>query len=60
MDALNNLYDKVSVGGYTIIDDYGAVPTCKQAVEDFRTQHKIFEPVQSIDWSGIFWKKEAR
>jgi len=60
MDALNNLYDKVSVGGYTIIDDYGAVPTCKQAVEDFRTQHNIFEPVQSIDWSGIFWKKEAR
>jgi O-methyltransferase len=59
MDALNNLYAKVSVGGYTIVDDYGAVPTCKQAVDDFRTQHNIVEPIQSVDWSGIFWKKEA-
>jgi O-methyltransferase len=59
MDALNNLYSKVSVGGYTIIDDYGAVPTCKQVVDDFRAQNGIVEPVQSIDWAGIFWKKEA-
>jgi O-methyltransferase len=60
MDALNNMYAKVSVGGYTIIDDYGAVPTCKQAVDDFRTQHGIVEPVHEIDWAGVFWKKEAR
>ena len=59
MDALNNLYSKVSVGGYTIIDDYGAVPTCKQAVDDFRAQNGIVEPVHSIDWAGIFWKKEV-
>jgi hypothetical protein len=39
MDALNNLNCKVSVGGYTITDDYGAVPTCKQAADDFRAQN---------------------
>jgi O-methyltransferase len=59
MDALSNLYGKLSVGGYAIIDDYGAVPTCKQAVDDFRTQHNILEPIRTIDWGGVFWKKRA-
>jgi O-methyltransferase len=59
MDALNSLYGKVSVGGYTIVDDYGAVPACRHAVDDFRAEHGITEPVQAIDWAGIYWKKEA-
>ncbi len=43
MDALTNLYPKLSVGGFAIIDDYGAVPACKAAVEDFRAQQGITE-----------------
>jgi O-methyltransferase len=36
MDALVALYPKLSAGGYAIIDDYGAIPACRQAVDDFR------------------------
>jgi O-methyltransferase len=57
MEALTSLYPKLSVGGFVIIDDYGAVPACKTAVEDFRQRHHINEPFVHIDWSGIFWRK---
>jgi len=57
MDALQSLYHRLSLGGYVIIDDYGAVPNCKQAVDDFRADHKITEPLHQIDWTGVFWEK---
>ncbi len=57
MDVLDALYAKVSVGGFVIIDDYGEIAQCRAAVEDFRTQHKISEPLQRIDGSGVFWRR---
>jgi len=57
MDALNALYHKVNVGGYVIVDDYGAVPACAQAVDDFRAEHGIISPLETIDWTGAFWRK---
>ena len=57
MDALNALYDKVSSGGYLIVDDYGAVAACAQAIEDFRTERGIDEPMNRIDWAGVYWRK---
>jgi O-methyltransferase len=57
MDALRSLYHKLSVGGYVIVDDYGAIAACKKAVDDFRAEHNITEPVQQIDWTGVFWEK---
>lgn len=59
-EVLENLYDKLSIGGYVIIDDYSNLIHCREAVEDFRSQRKISEPIQKIDWSGIFWKKENK
>lgn len=57
MDALVALYPKLSAGGYAIVDDYGALPTCREAVDDFRRQCGIREPLRKIDWSGVFWQK---
>jgi len=57
MDALQSLYHRLSVGGYVIIDDYGAISNCKQAVDDFRAQHQITEQLRQIDWTGVFWEK---
>lgn len=51
------LYDKVSAGGYIIVDDYGAVPACRTAVHDFRRQHSINEPIHNIDGIGVYWQK---
>lgn len=58
IDVLNHLYPKLSPGGYVIIDDYGCVPACKQATEDYRSWHNIKEPVRQIDWTGVYWRKD--
>lgn len=57
-DALTHLYPKLERGGYVIIDDYGDIPACKQAVTDYRTTHHIKEEIIPIDWAGVFWRKE--
>jgi O-methyltransferase len=57
MDALESLYHRLSLGGYAIIDDYGAIASCKRAVDDFRAEHKITEQLHPIDWTGVFWEK---
>lgn len=57
MEVLEALYDKLSVGGYCIIDDYGAVAGCRAAVTDFRTRRGVDEPLEEIDWTGVFWRK---
>ncbi len=57
MDALVNLYPKLSEGGYVIVDDYGAIPACRQAVNDYRSANAITEEIHDIDWTGIFWQK---
>ena len=56
MDALGALYSKVVPGGYVIVDDL-FVPTCRRAVEDFRTAHRVDEPIVTIDWTGGYWRK---
>ena len=57
MDALTHLYPKLSWGGYLIVDDYGYIDSCRQAVRDYRRDHGIQAEIQHIDWSGVFWKK---
>ena len=58
MDVLVNLYPKLSIGGYLIVDDYGDLSSCKQAVDDFRDKNSINEQIKWIDQSGIYWKKQ--
>jgi len=57
MDTLVNLYPKLSEGGYAIVDDYGAIPACRQAVHDYRSANRITEKIRNIDWTGAFWQK---
>ena len=56
MDGLVNLYPGLSVGGYLIIDDF-AFDNCRAAVEDYRREHGITEQIESIDWTGAFWRR---
>jgi hypothetical protein len=60
MDALVNLYPKLSVGGYVIVDDYGAVKACNEAIHDFRRQRGITDEMQEIPGCGIFWQRSLR
>ena len=59
MDALTSLYDKISPGGFAIIDDYGEDlwTDCRSAVEDFRIQRGITTPVEMVDGHCGFWRK---
>ena len=57
MDALNNLYPKLSKGGYCIIDDF-CLQNCKKAVNEYREINSINSPLIQIDHCGVFWKKE--
>lgn len=54
---LEALYDKVSNGGYVIVDDYHVVKGCKQAVHDFCAARKIEPEIMEIDGVGIYWQK---
>ncbi len=57
MDALTNLYPKLSVGGYLIVDDYNEVPGAHDAVNDYRKEHNISDPIQVIDYTGVYWQR---
>ncbi len=59
MDSLTNLYDKLSNGGYCIIDDYGEDEwtNCRQAVDDFRTQRHISDRLCRVDSKCFYWRK---
>jgi hypothetical protein len=57
MDALVNLYPKLSDKGYIIVDDYGCIPACRRAVQHYRSVNGITEEIREIDWAGIFWQK---
>jgi O-methyltransferase len=39
------------------VDDYGGIPGCRAAVDDFRKEQGIDEPIQQIDWTGVFWQR---
>jgi O-methyltransferase len=60
-DALNNLYDKLSIGGFVIIDDYGedSWTYCRKAVDDFRRERGIADPLVRVDKPCSFWRKTA-
>ncbi len=56
--GLESLYPGLSAGGYLIVDDYGLIGECEQAVEDYRREHGITEPIEQIDWNGVRWRRE--
>lgn len=58
MDGLERLYPNLSVGGYLIMDDYGGYKSCREAVHDYRNKHGIEEPIQQVDWTGAYWRRE--
>jgi O-methyltransferase len=58
IDAISALYPGLSSGGYVVIDDYFALSPCRQAVDDYRAEHGIVEPIERIDWTGAYWRKE--
>jgi hypothetical protein len=57
--GLESLYPGLAAGGYLIIDDYGLIRECRAAVEDYRAEHGIEEPIVKVDWNGVRWRRET-
>lgn len=55
--ALQCLYPKLSPGGFLVVDDYGVIPACRQAVDDYRAEHNIDAPINWIDRTGVWWRR---
>ena len=58
MDALENLYPKLSVGGYVVIDDY-QIAGCRSAVNTFRARSAIDDDLIQVDRAIVYWQRSA-
>ena len=55
--CLEHLYDLVSPGGFVVIDDYLMFEGCRLAVDEFRAQRRIVDPLNIIDRDGVWWRR---
>lgn len=58
-DVLLALYDRVTPGGFIIVDDYHAFRACRTAVDEFRAERGIADPLRRVDWTATYWQKSA-
>jgi O-methyltransferase len=56
--ALRALYPGLAQGGFLVLDDYGSFEGCRAAVDEFRREHGIAEPIETIDFTGARWRRE--
>ncbi len=56
MDTLQSLYDKVSPGGFVIVDDYHSWDSCRRAVTDFLEERSLAPKIESVDWAAAYWR----
>ena len=59
MQAIEALYPKLSPRGFCIVDDYGDIAGCRQAIQDYRQSHGITEEINDVDGRGVFWRRSA-
>ena len=57
--VLEALYPKLVPGGYLIVDDYGGIPACRRAVDDYREAMGITDDIRQIDWTGVYWLRSS-
>jgi hypothetical protein len=54
--TLETFYDRISPGGFVQVDDYGAWPGARRAVDDFRGERAISEPLITVE-AAAHWRK---
>lgn len=55
--CLDSLYDKVSPGGFIIIDDYGHWEGCQKAVDEFIEKRRLKIEFNVTDYTERWWQK---
>lgn len=56
VDVLYNLYDKLSIGGYVIMDDWNGFPSRKACLHFFEV-HGMNPEIVQIDSLAAYWQK---
>jgi O-methyltransferase len=57
LDVLNQLYPRLSRGGFVILDDYHNLPDCRRAIHEYRENNNIGEPMETIDRRAVYWRR---
>ncbi len=55
--VLTHAYERVSPGGFVVVDDYGSLDGCRRAVDDFRDRSEITTEMHWIDEHAVFWRR---
>lgn len=55
---LNQLFHRIVPGGFLIVDDYGHWNGCKQAVDEFFSDHSPSPFFHRIDYTGIIMQRQ--
>jgi O-methyltransferase len=58
-DALAVLYPGLAAGAYLVVDDYGSFEGCRCAVDEFREEHGIDEPIERVDRTCVRWRRRS-
>jgi O-methyltransferase len=58
-DVLRALYPKLSPGGYVIVDDYGLPVGCRRAVDEYRAEQEIEEPILMVNERIACWRRDG-
>lgn len=57
VDVLYHLYEKLSIGGYVVIDDYAATFPARDACDDFLRVHNLSPKIVQPDTRSGYWQK---
>ena len=58
--ALEGLYPKLSPGGFVIVDDFNLLPSCRQAVLDYRGKMGVTATMHEPEWNSVWWQKDEQ
>ena len=59
-DILHHLYDRVLNDGVVQVDDYGYWAGCKKALHEFEARHGLRFVLETIDSTGVWFRKPDR
>jgi len=62
MEAITQLYPRLSPGGFLIVDDYMDWQSCRTAIDQYRKENNITEPIIAVphrsgNVRGVYWRK---
>lgn len=55
-EVLESCYHKVVPGGFVIVDDYGILPPCKEAVDEFLSARRLEPEMGAVGNHAVAWR----